>query len=60
MSFFSLGGIIPPFAQSMHRKNIERVVNEAVSNAKVDVNDIDAIACTITPGTINTDKYFTS
>ncbi|CAH1998363.1 unnamed protein product [Acanthoscelides obtectus] len=44
------GGIIPPIAQDLHRKNIERVVEEAVDAANVQFEDISAIATTVKPG----------
>lgn len=34
----------------MHRENIERVANEALSNANMQIEDIDAIAVTTRPG----------
>ncbi|KAJ8958868.1 hypothetical protein NQ318_019635 [Aromia moschata] len=43
------GGIIPPIAQDLHRKNIENVVNAAVKLANLSFNDIDAIATTVKP-----------
>lgn len=49
----SNGGIIPPIAQDLHRQNIEDVVNEAVTQAGISFKDIDAIATTVKPGTIN-------
>lgn len=48
---FSNGGIIPPFAQSLHRQHIEEIVNKALKNANVSINDLDAIATTTKPGT---------
>lgn len=57
---FSNGGIIPPIAQDLHRKNIERVVNEALHNAGVSFSEINAIATTVKPGkfiSINKDFY---
>lgn len=44
------GGIIPPIAQDLHRKNIESVVNKAVSLADISYENIDAIAVTVKPG----------
>lgn len=46
------GGINPPVAQHFHRKNIERAVAEALENAKMTMNDIDAIAVANRPGLI--------
>ncbi|XP_044729195.1 probable tRNA N6-adenosine threonylcarbamoyltransferase, mitochondrial [Chrysoperla carnea] len=44
------GGIIPPIAQSLHRENIESVVNDAIEAAGVSFKDVDAIATTVKPG----------
>ncbi|XP_023023838.1 threonyl-carbamoyl synthesis 4 [Leptinotarsa decemlineata] len=44
------GGIIPTIAQGLHRRNIENVVNEAMSAANLAFEDIDAIATTVKPG----------
>ncbi|CAG9838681.1 unnamed protein product [Diabrotica balteata] len=44
------GGIIPPIAQDLHRKNIEKVVTKAIQNANISFADIDAIATTVKPG----------
>lgn len=44
------GGIIPPVAQSFHRNNIETVVENTLRNAKMTIQDIDAIAVTNRPG----------
>ncbi|XP_018321943.1 probable tRNA N6-adenosine threonylcarbamoyltransferase, mitochondrial [Agrilus planipennis] len=44
------GGIIPPIAENLHRKNIENVVNNALASSKVHFADIDAVATTVTPG----------
>ncbi|XP_018574703.1 probable tRNA N6-adenosine threonylcarbamoyltransferase, mitochondrial [Anoplophora glabripennis] len=44
------GGIIPPIAQDLHRKNIENVVSEAVNAANIHFREIDAIATTVKPG----------
>ncbi|KAK5646034.1 hypothetical protein RI129_004498 [Pyrocoelia pectoralis] len=44
------GGIIPPIAQDLHRRNIESVVTEALKTASLNVNDVDAVATTVKPG----------
>lgn len=44
------GGVVPEIAGRVHQKNIFSVVKEALTEAKKDWNDIDAIACTQTPG----------
>lgn len=50
MIIFRSGGIYPAFAQEFHRQNIEKVVTNALQNAKLTVADIDAIAVTTRPG----------
>lgn len=44
------GGINPPIAQEFHRQNIESVVADCLSRAKMTVNDVDAIAVASRPG----------
>ncbi|XP_059488823.1 tRNA N6-adenosine threonylcarbamoyltransferase, mitochondrial [Neocloeon triangulifer] len=44
------GGIVPPVASDMHRGHIDKVVEEAISAANIDINDIAAIATTNRPG----------
>ncbi|XP_031344705.1 probable tRNA N6-adenosine threonylcarbamoyltransferase, mitochondrial [Photinus pyralis] len=44
------GGIIPPIAQDLHRKNIENVVADALKEANLSCNEVDAIATTVKPG----------
>ncbi|XP_063901393.1 tRNA N6-adenosine threonylcarbamoyltransferase, mitochondrial-like [Zophobas morio] len=44
------GGIIPPFAQDLHRQNIENVVNTAIEQANIRFEDLHAIATTVKPG----------
>lgn len=44
------GGIIPPIAQDLHRKNIENVVGQAFQQSGLSVEDVDAIAVTNRPG----------
>ncbi|CRL00745.1 CLUMA_CG014001, isoform A, partial [Clunio marinus] len=46
----SFGGIIPPVAADIHRKNIERVIKESFEEAAISINDLDAIAVTNRPG----------
>lgn len=50
LTYFSHGGIIPPLAQSLHRQNIEKVVNEAINLSKIGICNVDAIAVTVKPG----------
>ena len=44
------GGVIPEIASRMHQANIIPVVTAALINAKIDKNNIDAIAFTRGPG----------
>ncbi|KAM5280579.1 tRNA N6-adenosine threonylcarbamoyltransferase, mitochondrial [Ctenodactylus gundi] len=44
------GGIIPPVAQQLHRENIQRIVQEALSASRVSPRELSAIATTIKPG----------
>nr|XP_021527688.1 probable tRNA N6-adenosine threonylcarbamoyltransferase, mitochondrial isoform X2 [Aotus nancymaae] len=44
------GGIIPPVAQQLHRENIQRIVQEALSASSISPSDLSAIATTIKPG----------
>lgn len=46
------GGIIPPIAGDLHKKNIEKVVSTAMAQAGMGVRDLDAIATTVKPGMI--------
>ncbi|KAL5006714.1 hypothetical protein ScPMuIL_015520 [Solemya velum] len=45
-----LGGIIPPIARDLHRKNIDKVVKEAMEKASVTLEELSAIAVTNRPG----------
>lgn len=44
------GGIIPPIAQDLHRKNIENVVCETLRKSNFGFSDLDAFAVTNRPG----------
>jgi len=44
------GGVVPELASRVHQQNIVPAVHQALSNAKVNKNDIDAIAFTRGPG----------
>ncbi|XP_027444862.1 probable tRNA N6-adenosine threonylcarbamoyltransferase, mitochondrial isoform X2 [Zalophus californianus] len=44
------GGIVPPVAQQLHRENIQRIVQEALSASKVSPSELSAIATTVKPG----------
>ena len=43
---------MPYVAQDLHIAHIDDVVTEALENAKMDVSDVDAIACTTRPGLV--------
>ncbi len=44
------GGVVPELASRAHQANIVPVVHTAIQNAKISINDIDAIAFTRGPG----------
>ncbi|XP_036279071.1 probable tRNA N6-adenosine threonylcarbamoyltransferase, mitochondrial isoform X2 [Pipistrellus kuhlii] len=44
------GGIIPPVAQQLHRENIQRIVQEALSASRVPPGELAAVATTTMPG----------
>jgi N6-L-threonylcarbamoyladenine synthase len=44
------GGVVPELASRVHQQNIVPAVNQAILNAKVNKNDIDAVAFTRGPG----------
>jgi N6-L-threonylcarbamoyladenine synthase len=44
------GGIVPEVASRMHQENISVVVDAALKQAKVDLSQLNAIACTSGPG----------
>ncbi len=46
------GGVVPEIASRKHMEIISQVVDEALKNASVNFNDIDAIAVTNTPGLV--------
>ena len=46
------GGVVPEVASRMHVEQISTIVKEAVEQAKIKVEDVDAIAYTIGPGLI--------
>ncbi|CAO2616244.1 tRNA N6-adenosine threonylcarbamoyltransferase, mitochondrial [Lemmus lemmus] len=47
---FRTGGIVPPVAQQLHRENIERIVDEALSASRISPRVLSAIATTVKPG----------
>lgn len=46
------GGVVPEFAARSHAKVIDRVINEALLQADCNLDDIDVIAATASPGLI--------
>ena len=44
------GGVVPELASRTHQQNIIPVVDKAIKDAKISINDIDAIAFTRGPG----------
>jgi N6-L-threonylcarbamoyladenine synthase len=46
------GGVVPEIASRQHIKIIDRVVREALMEAKLDLKDIDLFSCTRGPGLI--------
>jgi N6-L-threonylcarbamoyladenine synthase len=44
------GGVVPELASRVHQQNIVPAVQQALLNAKVSKNDIDAVAFTRGPG----------
>ena len=44
------GGVMPSLAQRMHEERIDFVIQKALTQAKVKIENIDAIAVTIGPG----------
>ncbi len=46
----SYGGVVPELASRVHQQNIVPAVQQALSNAKVNKNDVDAVAFTRGPG----------
>jgi N6-L-threonylcarbamoyladenine synthase len=46
------GGVVPEIAARAHLENIETIIDMALTKAKCDINDVDAIAATCGPGLI--------
>src|SRR5574344_540174 len=46
------GGVVPEIASRNHVEAISNVMKKAIDDAKVNINDIDAIACTYGPGLV--------
>ena len=46
------GGVVPEIASRNHVEAISNVMKKSLEDAKVEINDIDAIACTYGPGLV--------
>ncbi|GFO10097.1 tRNA n6-adenosine threonylcarbamoyltransferase [Plakobranchus ocellatus] len=46
------GGIVPNVAKELHAKNVEMVVEQALDDAQMRLQDVDALAVTVKPGLI--------
>lgn len=46
------GGVVPEIAARSHLDHIDRIVEEAMTEAQIDFNDLDAVAATGGPGLI--------
>ena len=46
------GGVVPEIASRNHIDNISDVTKKAVQDAKIDLNQINAVACTYGPGLV--------
>ena len=46
------GGVVPEVASRKHIENISTVVDKALSDAKINISDIDAVAVTYGPGLV--------
>ncbi len=46
------GGVVPELAARAHLENIEFIINSAIKNSKVSINEIDGIGATAGPGLI--------
>ncbi|XP_014254411.1 probable tRNA N6-adenosine threonylcarbamoyltransferase, mitochondrial [Cimex lectularius] len=44
------GGIMPPVARDLHKKNIDSAVSKALTIANLEMSQVDAIAVTVKPG----------
>lgn len=50
--FEEIGGVVPEMASRMHVDNLFYVYNQALLEAEISVDEIDAIACTYGPGLV--------
>ena len=46
------GGVVPEIASRNHVENISPVMKEALKEANIKIDDIDAVACTYGPGLV--------
>ncbi|WP_185856084.1 tRNA (adenosine(37)-N6)-threonylcarbamoyltransferase complex transferase subunit TsaD [Blattabacterium cuenoti] len=46
------GGVVPELAAKLHDRNLFKAVNRAISSAKINRNQIDAVSFTLGPGLI--------
>lgn len=46
------GGVVPEIASRNHVENISPVIKEALKEANIKIDDIDAVACTYGPGLV--------
>lgn len=46
------GGVVPEIASRNHVESISNVMKKALDDAKININDVDAIACTYGPGLV--------
>ncbi len=44
------GGVVPGLAKSAHEENIDKVIQSALLNAHMSIEDVDAIGVTVGPG----------
>jgi len=44
------GGVVPGLAKTAHEENIDKVINEALQKANMEMSDVDAIGVTVGPG----------
>jgi N6-L-threonylcarbamoyladenine synthase len=44
------GGVMPSLAQRMHEERIDWVIEKAINNSQLTINDLDAVAVTVGPG----------
>jgi N6-L-threonylcarbamoyladenine synthase len=44
------GGVVPSLAKSAHEENIDKVIQTALNNANMKIEEVDAIGVTVGPG----------